>query len=92
MPVVLIGASVQVPNVYSVLCDDRDAMEQVTGLLLDRGRTELVYLFDHASFSGLRKLEGFREAHKKRGIPLREEAIVHIAPGMDPIFAARQAL
>lgn len=92
VPLVLIGARTDTDNVYCVLCDDREAMENMTGLLLDRGRRNLVYLYDHASYSGLKKMEGFRDAHKKRGLTVKEENLLCIGGGEDPIRAAQNAL
>ncbi|MBO2516913.1 MAG: LacI family transcriptional regulator, partial [Clostridiales bacterium] len=92
VPVVLIGGALDAPNVYSVLCDDQDGMEQMTGHVLEKGRKAPVYVYSHASFSGLAKIEGFKKACEKWNIPADDRRLIHTASGVDPIFAAKQAL
>lgn len=92
VPVVLIGGALDAPNVYSVLCDDEDGMEQMTNHVLDKGRRAPIYVYSHASFSGLAKIEGFKKACEKHGIAVDESRLLHTKSGMDPIFAAKQAL
>lgn len=91
VPVLLIGAALDAPGVYSVQCDDREGMAQVTSLLLQRGRRNLVYLYSHASYSGLKKLEGFRLAHERAGLSVRDGAEVQTG-SVDTVKAVKEAL
>lgn len=92
VPVILIGGELDAPGVYSVLCDDRQGMQSMTELLLSGGNRKLVYLYSHESYSGLKKLQGFDDAHKAANVPLREGCRVKVRGDEDPILAAENAL
>ncbi len=70
VPVMLLNAYYDHPNVYSVFCDDSGAMEQATGVLMDAGCKRILYLYDSKSYSGRRKIEGFSHAFEARKLPL----------------------
>lgn len=66
IPVMLLNAFYEYPNVYSVYCDDCTAMEQVTESLIASGRKKILYLYNSRSYSGIKKIEGFSRAYEKR--------------------------
>ncbi len=82
MPVMLLIGALDAPGVYSLLPDDREATCQAVGMLLDTGSRQVLYLCHALSYAGQRKLEGYREAHARRGLPVREELILPCLEGL----------
>lgn len=64
----LLNASFDYPNVYSTLCDDYTTMFEATESMLDSGIADPVYIYNSISYSGRKKLNGFKDALKKHGI------------------------
>lgn len=79
-PVVLINGHYDYPNTYSVLCDDKGALEMSVEYLASKGRNRFLYLYDADTFSGNQKLLGFREAAPKYGTIA---GIHFIEPGLE---------
>jgi len=75
IPVMLVNGELNAPNVYSTLCDDTTAIYEVTRSFIKNGKKNLVYLYNSLSYSGTRKLNGFRNALKDSGIPIQENHI-----------------
>jgi len=78
VPVMLVNGELNAPNVYSTLCDDTTAIYEVTRSFIKSGRKKLIYLYNSLSYSGKRKLQGFRNALKDSGIPVQENHIYFI--------------
>lgn len=68
VPVMLMNAYLDCPNVYSILCDDYNSMKNLTMSLIDRGISDILYFYDSKTFSGYNKIAGFRAAMKEVGI------------------------
>ncbi len=68
VPVFLINGSVKGKNIYSCVCDDHDAVFQVTAQLLDRGRRRILFMTDSGSYSALRKRAGYEDALRAAGL------------------------
>ena len=68
VPIMLLNASFDYPNVYSTLCDDYTTMFEATESMLDSGIADPVYIYNSISYSGRKKLNGFKDALKKHGI------------------------
>lgn len=92
VPVLMIGGALDAPGVYSVLCDDTAGMESMTGLVLENGAKHPVFLYSHASYSGLRKLKGFEQACRRAGIDIPEEAKAHLCSGNDTLDQVSRTL
>ena len=73
IPVMLLNADFDYPGVYCTLCDDFKSTMEITTWLLDNGRKNILYLYNSKSFSGIRKLSGFRSAILLRELPFRKE-------------------
>lgn len=73
VPVMIVNGVLNAPNVYCTVCDDRAAIYDVAESFIRSGRRELLYIFNSHSYSGMKKLEGFRAAVKDAGIALTEE-------------------
>ena len=74
VPVMILNADMDAPNVYCVITDDVKSMETAGEFLL-KDREDILYLYNAHSNSGKRKIQGFRKACKKMGITLEEERI-----------------
>lgn len=72
VPVMLLNAYLDIPNVYCVLSNDFDASYEVTKKLLSQGVTDILYYFNTNSYSGKQKIEGFRTAMKEAGFEAME--------------------
>lgn len=75
VPVLFINALISIPNVYCVLCDEREAMRENVRLLFKRGCREILYLHDTLTYSGAQKLAGFRDGLGDCGISERKELV-----------------
>ena len=65
VPVFIINGIVNVPNTYSVYCDDFNAMSHCCQKLSNDGRKNILYIYDSDSYSGLQKLNGFNSSAAK---------------------------
>lgn len=77
VPVMILIGALDGPNIYSVFSDDRLATCEATTKLLEHGKKDILYLYHAFSFSGRKKLQGYRDALTDFGIPIREELIVN---------------
>ena len=62
IPVMVLNASFDAPNVYSVLSDDYTSVYKATGQMLAGGIEDILYFYNADSYSGKRKLSGFLAA------------------------------
>ena len=54
VPIMLLNASFDYPNVYSTLCDDYTSMFEATVSMLDAGIEDILYLYNSNSYSGVK--------------------------------------
>lgn len=78
IPVMILNASYAHENVYSILCDDVNSMYRATTDLLNSGIHDILYLYNSLSYSGRRKLDGFRMAMQSQKIANFEELICQV--------------
>lgn len=69
VPVMLLNAALDVPNVYSVVSDDYSSMYDATLQILETGVKDILYFYNSNSYSGKRKLAGFVAAMDEKKIP-----------------------
>lgn len=62
VPIMLLNAAFDYPNVYSITCDDFSTMYDATSAMLNAGISDILYLYDSHSYSGKKKLGGFKAA------------------------------
>ena len=77
VPIMLLNAAFDYPNVYSILCDDQGTMTEVTGKFLNADRENLIYLYNSNSYSGRKKLKGFKAALASQGINADKRAFYY---------------
>lgn len=75
IPIMILNGAFDHPNVYSTYCDDHAAMQEAASALLNAGIRDILYLYDSRSYSGIRKLKGFRAAMEEYGIADYEKRI-----------------
>lgn len=62
VPVMLLNAALDAPNVYSIVSDDFTSMYEATLQMIHSGVEEILYFYNSTSYSGKRKLAGYRAA------------------------------
>lgn len=75
IPIMLLNAALEAPNVYSVLLDDYHSMYDATQQMLNSGITDPLYFYCSASYSGKKKLAGFLDAMRDHNCPVPAEQI-----------------
>ena len=75
VPIMLLNAALDYPNVYSTLCDDFSTMFDATSAMLNAGISDILYLYNSYSYSGKKKLGGFKAAMEAKSIPNYEDLI-----------------
>lgn len=68
VPIMLLNAAYEYPNVYSTLCDDYSSMYEATLSMAQSGISDILYLYNSKSYSGTKKLNGYRSAMSDAGI------------------------
>lgn len=73
IPVMLLNADLDAPNVYSVVSDDFNSMYEATLQMIQTGVTDILYFYNSTSYSGKRKLAGYRAAMEEKKLPSDEK-------------------
>lgn len=69
LPLMLLNAALDAPNIYSVQSDDYTSMYNATIQMVSSGIKDIVYFYNSTSYSGKRKLAGYRAAMEEKKIP-----------------------
>lgn len=77
VPIMLLNASFDYPNVYCTLCDDYATMYETTISMLGAGIHDILYLYNSNSYSGIKKTNGFLAAMEEYDIPNPREHIFY---------------
>ena len=80
VPVMLLNADLDAPNVYSVVSDDFTSIYEATSQMIDAGIEDILYFYNSTSYSGKRKLAGYRAAMEERKL-LTDEALMQFYHG-----------
>lgn len=75
MPIMLMNSAFDYPNVYSVLCDDYASTYEATSSMVESGIRDILYLYNSHSYSGTKKLNGYKAAMEKYHIKDYEKYI-----------------
>lgn len=76
VPVIILNGYLDAPNVYCVLCDDAEIVQHAASVYLERGKSNLLFLYRADSYSGKHKLAGFKNAFAAHEVPLNPQQIV----------------
>lgn len=89
LPIMLVNGYLEGENIYSTVCDDHAAMYQAADSLITSGHDRILYLYTSHSYSGLNKMQGYKDALAYHKIPLAE-ALIHQCP--KDVLASRELL
>lgn len=78
VPVMILNGSYPHDNVYCILSDDMNSVYRAATNMIDSGIRDILYLYNATSYSGLRKLAGFRMAMENQDIKGYEERILRV--------------
>lgn len=76
IPLMIVNGLLDSFNVYNTVCDDYNAIFKLTDSFIKKGKKNLVYLYNSKSYSGNKKLSGFRDALAFNNIPIKNENII----------------
>ena len=68
VPVMLLNGALDAPNVYSILSDDFSSMYDATTHMIHSGVKDILYFYNSTSYSGKKKLAGYRTAMENAGL------------------------
>lgn len=85
IPIMILNAEFDHPNVFCCLCDDYSATYDATESLIREGRRNILYFYNSTSFSGNRKLSGYNDAMTHAGLEPHAEFIDAMAGHPDII-------
>jgi LacI family transcriptional regulator len=85
VPVVVINGWIDCENTYCILCDEETAMFDAVSALCRCGCRRILYLYDQNTFSGARKLAGYRRALHAQGIEPDEGLIQRVEKSLDEV-------
>lgn len=85
VPIMLLNASFDYPNVYSTLCDDSSSMLEATNEMIKSGVKDILYLYNSTSYSGKKKLNGFEMAMRSNGIENYQDLVCHLDENLTQI-------
>lgn len=66
IPIMLLNAALDAPNVYSIVSDDFHSIYEATKQLIASGITDIIYFYNSLSYSGRKKLAGYRAAMEEK--------------------------
>lgn len=83
VPVFLLNGYVQGENIFCALCGDYEATHSTVTELLQSGRKRILFLSDARTYSANQKCQGYEDALREAGIPVREEWILYTQNRID---------
>ncbi len=92
IPVMLLNAMYEYPNVYSLYCDDFNATKMAVDFLFESGKRKILYLYSSKSYSATKKLEGFKASYEARGLPLSKEYLQFMPYSCENILEIEKAV
>lgn len=75
IPIMLVNGCLDGEHIYSTICDDRTAAAQAVEHLILSGCRDILYLYSSTSYSGINKLNGYKDALSQHGLPIRNSYI-----------------
>lgn len=73
LPVMLLNAALDAPNIYSVVSDDKTSVYEATMYMIATGVKDILYFYNSDSYSGKRKLSGYLTAMEEHRLTPCEE-------------------
>lgn len=85
VPIVLINGFLDHPNFYCTLCDDTEAVCNVTTQTLNNGFRDILFLYRADSYSGRHKQNGFINAFNNAEIEIKPEQFLQLSGSIHDI-------
>lgn len=82
LPIMLVNGYLDAPGIYSTVCDDHSAMFQAAKQLIRSGRKNILYLYTSQSYSGMNKMQGYKDALCACGLTVRQDLIHQCAKNL----------
>ena len=73
VPIMLLNADLDCNNVYCTMCDDFKAMQEAALAMIKSGITDILYLYNSTSYSGMKKLNGYLSACIMKDLPINKQ-------------------
>lgn len=80
VPIMLLNASYDAPNIYSIVSDDYTSMYEATRQMIGSGVRNILYFYNSTSYSGKKKLAGYRAAMEEAGL-LKSGSLMQLYTG-----------
>lgn len=68
IPIMLLNAALDAPNVYCVVSDDFTSMYDATMQMIRSGIRDILYFYNSTSYSGKKKIAGYRAAMEEHNL------------------------
>ena len=78
IPVITINSDYHQPNMYSVVCNEKEGMKMVIAALAAKNCQDILYIYDSLTYSGRHKLDGFRQGIREWRLTEKPELIQQI--------------
>lgn len=75
IPVMLLNGALDAPNVYSIYSDDYSSVYNAALYLIRSGVHDILYFYNSISYSGKKKIAGFKAAMQAANLPFSKELI-----------------
>ncbi len=85
VPIMLLNADLDYPNIFCTMCDDFKATQEAALALIDSGIKDILYLYNSRSFSGMKKLTGYESAFNLKELPIKKELIQFFEGSLEDI-------
>lgn len=92
IPVMLLNAALDVPNIYSILSDDHASMYEATMHMLHSGVEDILFFYNSTSYSSKRKLSGHLSALKDFGLTENQQLLQFFKGSHEDILAMAEHL
>ncbi len=91
IPVFICNGVIDLPNVFSIVADERGGVSECVRLLSDKGRKNTAFIVNHYTPSNLLKREGYEEG-VARWCSGNEPLVIETGTGIPLIYQATQEL
>jgi len=92
VPIMLLNAALDSPNIYSIVSDDYRSMYEAASALISAGIRDILYFYNSNSYSGRHKLAGYRAAMTEAGITVLPSMTQFYTGSHEDIDAMTQTL
>lgn len=92
VPVMLLNAVLDAPNVYSTLSDDLASTYEATCQMYASGIDDILFFYNSHTYSGKRKMSGFSAAMKDNNIPADRARTLYFSGSHEDIPAMAKLL